>query len=88
MDVGLGVGRGVEVNDHIYVVNVDSPGGNVGGYKGLGPSFGEVGQGLLPVGLAEVPVDGRRVDTLTVELATVRTGRAANAMVGPPKTSW
>ena len=39
-------------------VDVDPPGGDVGGHQGLDPTVGEGGQGLLPLGLAAVAVDG------------------------------
>src|SRR5439155_2196540 len=57
-------------------VGVDAPGGDGGGDQGLDPSAGEGGQGLLPLGLGAVAVDGGGQDP--------RLGQLAGQPVGAP----
>jgi hypothetical protein len=68
VQVGLVVLGRIEVDDHVDHVDVEAPGGHVGGHQGGQLALGEVLQGPLPVGLAEVAVDGVGLDALLPEL--------------------
>ena len=64
VEVGLVVLRRVEVDDHVDRIDVQAAGGDVGGHQDVELALGEVLQGPLPVGLAEVAVDGAGLDAL------------------------
>ena len=53
----IGGVRKVVVDDMLDLGNVQTPGGDCGGYENLEPAVSEVGQGLLPLPLGPVPVD-------------------------------
>ena len=58
VDVGLGHLGEVVVEYVGQFLNIQAPGGDVGGHQAADPARLEVGQGLLPGGLAFVSVDG------------------------------
>ena len=69
----------IEVDDHVHHVDVQAPGRDVGGHQGGKLSLAEVLQGPLPVGLAEVSVDGVRLYPFLAELLDQPVGSALGA---------
>ncbi len=68
VEVRLVVLGRIEVDDHVHHVDVQAPGGDVGGHQGGQLALAEVLQRPLPIGLAEVAVDGVGPDPLLAEL--------------------
>ena len=69
----------VVVDDDVNVLDVETPGGHVGGHQDGELGGGEVEEGLLPRRLAEVAVDGGGPDPLALELLD----QAVGAPLGP-----
>ena len=60
-------------------MDVDAPGGDIGGHQHPHLAFLELGQGLLPGGLGLVPVDGPGVDARLFQLPHHPVGAVAGA---------
>src|SRR5699024_4920300 len=60
VDVGLGVGGDVVVDDVADPLDVEAPGGDVGRDEDVEPAGAQLGDGPLALGLGDVAVDGGR----------------------------
>ena len=79
VDVRLVVLGRVEVEDRRHVVDVDAPGGDVGGDEGVDTAAGEVGEGTSALRLAAAAVDRGGADAGLAELP----GEPVRAVAGP-----
>ena len=79
MQIALVVLRGIEVHDHVDAVDIDAPGGHVGGDQDRQASLREGSQRSLSHLLAQVAMDGASVDTLFAN----GLGQAVGAPLGP-----
>ena len=64
MQIGLVILGRVVVDDHIDLVDVDTAGGDVGGYQHVQLAPGEVRQGLFSEVLTQITMDGGGLDAL------------------------
>ena len=67
----------VVVDDDVNTLDVQTTSGHVGRHKDVELAAGEVGQGALAVGLAQVAVDGGRLDPLLAEMLDEAVGARA-----------
>jgi len=79
VQVGLVVLGRVVVDHHVDALDVQSPGRHVGGDEHRQLAGAEVGKGALPVGLAQVAVDGGGPQALALELLDELVGTTLRA---------